>query len=193
MAIEKVIGVRPKYFRPPYGDIDDRVRVIAQIMGFRPILWFDMIQCTLTILRNYDTGDFSITMNSSSFVQDSADMVTRAAQNASLHASRSNGIISLEHDFWDQTAELSYKIGDAVLANGMFLKSVSECIGDTNPYFVPLNQSRFVPYTSISPTTTTSFTSTRTSTPTNPVLANSASKRGTNLLIFFSIVLLLNA
>ncbi|KAJ3307436.1 chitin deacetylase [Kappamyces sp. JEL0829] len=38
-AIEQVIGVRPKYFRPPFGDIDDRVRGIAAAMGLTPVIW----------------------------------------------------------------------------------------------------------------------------------------------------------
>ena len=40
LAIERVIGVRPKYMRPPYGDIDDRVRDIVRAMGLKPIMWY---------------------------------------------------------------------------------------------------------------------------------------------------------
>lgn len=38
-SIKDVIGVTPLTFRPPYGDIDDRVRAIALAMGMRPALW----------------------------------------------------------------------------------------------------------------------------------------------------------
>jgi hypothetical protein len=31
--------VTPNTFRPPYGDIDDRVRAIALAMGLQPIIW----------------------------------------------------------------------------------------------------------------------------------------------------------
>lgn len=44
VLIKDIIGVRPTYFRPPYGDIDDRVRSIAAILGMKPVLW------------NYDTS-----------------------------------------------------------------------------------------------------------------------------------------
>lgn len=38
-AIQAVLGVTPVYWRPPYGDIDDRVRAIALAMGLVAVLW----------------------------------------------------------------------------------------------------------------------------------------------------------
>ena len=38
-VISEVIGVTPTTMRPPYGDIDDRVRAIALAMGMVPIIW----------------------------------------------------------------------------------------------------------------------------------------------------------
>jgi len=38
-AIKDVTGVTPLTFRPPFGDIDDRVRAIALAMGMRPVIW----------------------------------------------------------------------------------------------------------------------------------------------------------
>ena len=32
-------GVTPTCFRPPYGDIDDRIHAVAHALGFRVILW----------------------------------------------------------------------------------------------------------------------------------------------------------
>ncbi|KAI6118230.1 carbohydrate esterase family 4 protein [Pisolithus sp. B1] len=34
-----VIGVTPTCWRPPYGDVDDRIRAIAQAMGLQTIVW----------------------------------------------------------------------------------------------------------------------------------------------------------
>ena len=39
-AIKDVTGVTPNTFRPPYGDLDDRVRAVAAAMGLRPIQWY---------------------------------------------------------------------------------------------------------------------------------------------------------
>lgn len=38
-AIKEVTGVTPKCWRPPYGDVDDRVRAIAWQMGLTTVLW----------------------------------------------------------------------------------------------------------------------------------------------------------
>ena len=38
-AIFDIIGLTPKYFRPPFGDIDPRVRAILSAMGFKVIVW----------------------------------------------------------------------------------------------------------------------------------------------------------
>ncbi|KAI8056356.1 hypothetical protein BDF21DRAFT_318392, partial [Thamnidium elegans] len=38
-AIKESLGITPKCWRPPYGDVDDRVRAIAWQMGMRTILW----------------------------------------------------------------------------------------------------------------------------------------------------------
>lgn len=38
-VIKDSLGVTPIYWRPPYGDIDDRVRAISQALNLVPILW----------------------------------------------------------------------------------------------------------------------------------------------------------
>lgn len=37
--IKTVLGVTPRCWRPPFGDVDDRVRAIAAGLGLRTILW----------------------------------------------------------------------------------------------------------------------------------------------------------
>ncbi|GJJ74685.1 hypothetical protein EMPS_07043 [Entomortierella parvispora] len=37
--IKQVLGITPRCWRPPYGDVDDRVRSIAWQMGLRNIMW----------------------------------------------------------------------------------------------------------------------------------------------------------
>lgn len=38
-VIKDVLGVTPLCWRPPFGDIDDRVRAIARAMGLEAIIW----------------------------------------------------------------------------------------------------------------------------------------------------------
>ncbi|CAO3598259.1 unnamed protein product [Absidia cylindrospora] len=47
-AIKEVTGVTPRFYRPPYGDIDDRVRSIGHALGFIPVIW------------NHDTDDWRV-------------------------------------------------------------------------------------------------------------------------------------
>ncbi|KAI8590545.1 hypothetical protein BDZ88DRAFT_414031 [Geranomyces variabilis] len=37
--IYALIGQRPRYFRPPYGDVDDRVRAIIGALGYESVMW----------------------------------------------------------------------------------------------------------------------------------------------------------
>ncbi len=38
-AIQTAIGDAPAYFRPPYGETDDRVNALAEALGLTPIIW----------------------------------------------------------------------------------------------------------------------------------------------------------
>lgn len=37
--IVSITGVKPRFFRPPFGDLDDRVRAIVAALGYENILW----------------------------------------------------------------------------------------------------------------------------------------------------------
>ncbi|KAF9390073.1 hypothetical protein BGX21_011549 [Mortierella sp. AD011] len=45
---KEVLGITPRCWRPPYGDVDDRVRAIAWQMGMRTVMW------------DLDTNDWNI-------------------------------------------------------------------------------------------------------------------------------------
>jgi len=97
IAIKAVLGVTPNTMRPPYGDIDDRVRAIAQVMGLTPILW------TGTGANQFDTDDWRIpggTANGTS----SYTAFTRILDVASQLAT---GFIVLEHDLYQQTVDMA--------------------------------------------------------------------------------------
>ena len=48
-AIVSIIGVTPLYWRPPYGDVDNRVRAIATQLGYKTSIW----------TQDFDTNDVS--------------------------------------------------------------------------------------------------------------------------------------
>lgn len=47
-AIKLAVGVTPTCWRPPFGDVDDRIRAIAKGLGLRTILW------------QYDSNDWQV-------------------------------------------------------------------------------------------------------------------------------------
>jgi len=97
IAIKAVLGVTPNTMRPPYGDIDDRVRAIAQVMGLTPILW------TGTGAGQFDTDDWRIaggTANGTSSYTAFERILDVASQLAT-------GFIVLEHDLYQQTVDMA--------------------------------------------------------------------------------------
>lgn len=56
-VIKDTLGVTPNTFRPPYGDIDDRVRAIAAQMGLTPVIWTSYTDGSTTV--NFDTVGLS--------------------------------------------------------------------------------------------------------------------------------------
>jgi peptidoglycan/xylan/chitin deacetylase (PgdA/CDA1 family) len=112
LAIENVIGVRPKYFRPPFGDIDDRVRAIASAMGMIPVIW------------SFDSRDF----------QNATDIEPRTADLANAWRVANSGVISLQHDLYARQVVYSLPLIERVLAAGMSIVTVAACLGDSNPY-----------------------------------------------------------
>jgi hypothetical protein len=119
-VIKDVLGVTPNTFRPPYGDIDDRVRAIASAMGLTPIMW-----TRLTPTATFDTGDFSInggTVSVSQVLQNWEFITNNASQ-------LNNGFIVLEHDLFAQSVEVAtgYILPDAI-AHNFNLKPIITCL-----------------------------------------------------------------
>ncbi|TFY83310.1 hypothetical protein EWM64_g703 [Hericium alpestre] len=105
--IKDVLGVTPLYWRPPFGDIDDRVRAIAKAMNLTPIIW-TRISATAT----FDTDDFNIHGGVTS-----AQQVLQNWDNILGNVSSINtGFIVLEHDLFQQSVEVAtgYILPDAL-------------------------------------------------------------------------------
>ncbi|KDQ19200.1 carbohydrate esterase family 4 protein [Botryobasidium botryosum FD-172 SS1] len=93
-AIKDVLGVTPTTMRPPFGDIDDRVRAISMAMGMKPIIWTD---------AHFDTDDWQIPAGNANGTS------SLAAFNNILAASDTidTGFIVLEHDLFQQTVDMA--------------------------------------------------------------------------------------
>ncbi|KAL2917792.1 chitin deacetylase [Polyrhizophydium stewartii] len=104
--IKEVIGVTPKFMRPPYGEIDDRVRSVLRAMNLEVVIW------------SIDTEDWT---GSKTVAQTLRDNAVKGA----------DGTIPLEHDLYDFEASQALQAIDALMevAKGRSFKTVSQCTG----------------------------------------------------------------
>jgi len=121
-AIKDVLGVTPSMMRPPFGDIDDRVRAICTAMGLTPVMW-----TRLSPSATFDTDDFDIAgglTGVGQVLQNWEDIVG----NVSII---NTGFIVLEHDLFQQSVDVAtgYILPDALAHNPPFtIKPVVQCL-----------------------------------------------------------------
>ncbi|KAF8326848.1 uncharacterized protein EI90DRAFT_3127654 [Cantharellus anzutake] len=95
-AIKDITGVTPNTWRPPFGDVDDRVRALAQAMGLTTIVW------SAYNGKDFDSNDWFIPAGYPvAQVIDNFENILSDAQNLST------GFIALEHDLYQQTVDLA--------------------------------------------------------------------------------------
>jgi hypothetical protein len=108
--------------RPPFGDIDDRVRAISLAMGLTPVIW-----TRISPLATFDTGDFNIAGGTTTVQQ-----VLQNWENIIGNATtRNTGFIVLEHDLFEQSVEVAtgYILPDAQAHNPPFtIRPVISCL-----------------------------------------------------------------
>ncbi|KAG8751553.1 chitin deacetylase [Serendipita sp. 396] len=167
-VIKEITGVTPNTFRPPYGDIDDRVRAIGRAMGMTAIIWSE----ASNHVDNFDTNDWHIGAGtvSASGVIASFESILQDATNLN------SGFIVLAHDLYQQSVDLAigYILPDALArTNPKFkLMSIIECLGEplanayketnnnsTNPPPTGINQSVSYPGASASASSSSSTSS----------------------------------
>jgi len=140
-AIQSVLGVTPTTMRPPYGDIDDRVRAISLAMGLVPIIW------TRTPAgKSFDTFDWQVAggnvNGTSSF--NTFESILEDAVNLPT------GFAVLQHDLYEITVDLAigYTLNAALTHNPPFtLQPIGKCskIPATNLY-VESNKNASFPF-----------------------------------------------
>ncbi|KAG5644308.1 hypothetical protein DXG03_008726 [Asterophora parasitica] len=121
-VIYDVLGVTPNMMRPPYGDIDDRVRAISTAMGLTPVMW-----TRISPVATFDTDDFDIHGGLTTVehvLQNWEDILSNAT-------SRNSGFIVLEHDLFQQAVEVAtgYMLPDALAHDPPFtIQPVVYCL-----------------------------------------------------------------
>ncbi|KAF9351298.1 hypothetical protein BGX26_010659 [Mortierella sp. AD094] len=121
--MKEVLGITPKCWRPPYGDVDDRVRAIAWQMGMRTVTW------------DLDTNDWQINGDQvapgpNAISYNTANKTVNGwIKNRQAGKDNSHGHVVLEHElsnatitlteFWLPTIQKLYKTMPATACNNI--------------------------------------------------------------------------
>ncbi|KAI7901820.1 uncharacterized protein BX663DRAFT_436679 [Cokeromyces recurvatus] len=114
LAIKEVTGFSPRFFRPPYGDIDNRVRDIATALGFKSVIW------------DHDTNDWMLGENAPGFKAEWID--GNFTEWIAEAATATTGGLSLEHDIQKVTVDAAIKNLPG-LQKAYKVVTVGECAG----------------------------------------------------------------
>ncbi|KAF9979109.1 chitin deacetylase [Actinomortierella ambigua] len=121
-AIFDVIGVTPLYWRPPFGDVDNRVRDIATQLGYKTTIW----------TQGFDTDDWNIPAKTATY----QSVVDTFKSWLVKIPTMKTGFVVLEHDLFPEEVNVSINgiLPIAFQTKGLTMQPVPQCIGDAKPY-----------------------------------------------------------
>ncbi|PHZ12950.1 glycoside hydrolase/deacetylase [Rhizopus microsporus ATCC 52813] len=120
-AIKQTLGITPRCWRPPYGDVDDRVRAIAWQMGMRTILW------------DQDSNDWNLV--GGKIRAKAIDGYFQTWINARKNGTDDeHGHITLQHENSNATIHLSEKWLPKV-QKSFRVMPIHQCLNDPHPYW----------------------------------------------------------
>lgn len=163
-AIKLATGLTPRYWRPPYGDVDDRVRWIASQLGLTAVMW------------NLDTNDweagFSATIEE---VQNNYDAIEAMGSNGTFSSS---GNIVLSHEINNTTMTLAIDNLPKIVSAYKQVLDVATCYNISQPYFEDFEWTRTL-NNSVTPAGNSSLPATNSSS-TSDIASESATATAAN-------------
>ncbi|KAF9431962.1 chitin deacetylase [Entomortierella beljakovae] len=122
-AVLAATGLKLKYMRPPYGDINDRVRYVLKKMGYIPVDWTG---------DQFDTTDWKLPG-----IKEAAVVANFGKSlDTYLAGNTTHGFYCLEHDLNSLTVSAAQKLIPLGLSKGIKIASVPQCENDSQPYQV---------------------------------------------------------
>lgn len=118
-AIKDVMGMTVQCWRPPYGDVDDRVRYIAQALGMRTIIWSD------------NTFDYQVSTLGAAAVEANYQTVINGGKNGTYN---SNGTIVLTHELNNDTMSIMVQNYASIKAAFSHVAPIHVALNSTMPY-----------------------------------------------------------
>ncbi|KAH8552659.1 chitin deacetylase 1 [Umbelopsis sp. PMI_123] len=120
-ALKTVLGIEPKYWRPPFGDVDDRVRWIASQLNLTAIIW------------NLDTSDWAAGDGETvAQVQASYEAYITMGTNGTF---ANSGNIVLTHEIDNTTMSLAIEYLPQIKAAYKNVLDIATCANLSQPYF----------------------------------------------------------
>ncbi|GAA5868575.1 hypothetical protein JCM1840_005494 [Sporobolomyces johnsonii] len=118
-AIKDVLGITVQCWRPPYGDVDDRIRYIANALGMITVIWED------------NTFDYEIATLGAAQVEANYNAVLAKAANGTYNTA---GTIVLTHELNNDTMSMSEKYLPQIQKAFKYVAPVAVCNNNTQPY-----------------------------------------------------------
>ncbi|KAF9951677.1 chitin deacetylase [Mortierella alpina] len=118
-AVFDITGIRLKYMRAPYGDLDARVRFVLRKMGLIPVGWGDA----------YDTKDWNSTISDTELLS-----TFGATLDKYVAGNKTRGFYCLEHDMDPKVVDRAHKIVPLGLDRKIDFATVAQCEKDAHPY-----------------------------------------------------------
>ncbi|OCF57823.1 hypothetical protein L486_05288 [Kwoniella mangroviensis CBS 10435] len=122
-AIKAVLGVTPTCWRPPYGDVDNRIRLIAQGLNLTNYVWSDDSEDWKTSTAGSNVTEADITAN--------YQAVVSKASNGTYKAS---GPIVLTHELTNFTMSEFMSQYDSIKAAFKYVVPLASAFNITQPY-----------------------------------------------------------
>jgi len=144
--IKNITGVTPVWWRPPYGDVDNRIRTIATHLGLTTTTW------------NRDTNDWCIDDPTSAADGCGAFQADSVHTNLELWATQLKtspyGVVALEHELSPGAVSQFMTSYPIMKANGWLIQPVASC--NNRPFYLESTNTTTTTSASVSIISTTS-------------------------------------
>ena len=127
-VIKAVVGVTPRCWRPPFGDVDDRVRAIAAGLGLRTIVWQE------------DTDDWET-------LEKGTQKINQNYQNI-LDKAKQESPMVLTHEINSNSMNEFMSMYPKIKAAFKNIVPLTACVGATSPYPEKVTYPNFKDFTS---------------------------------------------
>ncbi|CAG8506183.1 5036_t:CDS:2 [Racocetra persica] len=121
-TIKYVMGVTPLYWRPPFGDVDDRIRAIAQQLNLATIIW------------NLDSNDWNMVpagIEQPAQIDDIFQGLVDLGKNGTF---ANSGAIVLQHELNNGTMSKAIEWYPKIKSAYKHVVPIASCMNVTRPY-----------------------------------------------------------